>query len=109
MKLGKTIEKIYTQMGLQKCQTPLQEQYGTLVFFDPVANCKFVFRLRSSPRVEYFSGKTESIQSYVMFESESNSIKEKMLLAIPYIQKRQIKGLKERTRVALDIFQHLIK
>lgn len=106
----KDLRELYRQMGLIECQTEVQEKNGTLVFFDDVVNCKFIFRRYSNPRVEYFSTKTNSVQSYdILKDVDIQRISYKMIYAIPSIQKRQIKGVKDRTKLALDIFQKLIK
>ncbi len=106
----KDLRVLYSRMGLIECQTKNQEKNDTLVFFDDVANCKFIFRPHSNPRVEYFSTKTNSIQSYEFLKDIAyHKISYKMLMAIPLIQKRKIKGVKDRTKIALDIFQKLIK
>lgn len=106
----KDLRELYRQMGLIECQTEVQEKNGTLVFFDDVANCKFIFRRYSNPRVEYLSTKTNSVQSYEILKNvEYHRISYKMIYTISVIQSRKIKGVKDRTKIALDIFQKLIK
>jgi hypothetical protein len=104
-KIGKTFSKI----GLVDVTTKRQKNNGTLVFFDDVANCNYIFRQRSSPRVEYRSTKTNTIQTYKMFDSDGYDIKDDMNKAIPYILNRKIRGVKEKTTVVLRMASDILR
>jgi hypothetical protein len=111
MKTTKTqssIETLYKKMGLVEVTNSKQRKNGTRVFFDSIANCNFIFRQFSSPRVEYFSNTTRSIQSYRMFEPTGMTITEDMNEAIPYIVNRKVKGVQERAQSAFRIASSLI-
>jgi len=101
------IEKIYKQMGLVEVTTKEQSGNGTRSFFDNDANCNFIFRQFSAPRVEYFSPKTNTVQSYKMFEPNGANIKEDMQEAIPYIVNRKVKGVRERAKIAMNLATRL--
>jgi hypothetical protein len=101
------IEKIYKKMGLVEVSTKEQVSNGTRSFFDTDANCNFVFRQFSAPRVEYFSPKTNSVQSYKMFEPNGANVREDMQEAIPYIVNRKIKGVRERAKIAMNLATRL--
>lgn len=102
------IETTYKKIGLVEVTTPIQRSNGTRAFFDRTANCNFIFRQFSSPRIEYFSEVTNSVQSYKMFDPSGKNINEDMKEAIPYIVNRKMRGMKERTESALKIVSRLI-
>lgn len=97
------IENTFFKMGLVDVTTKNQEKNGTRVFFDDVANCNYIFRQFSAPRVEYFSTVTNTIQSYRMFEPTGSSINDDMKEAIPFIVNRKIRGVKERANTVIRI------
>jgi hypothetical protein len=103
-----SIDSIYKKMGLVEVTNSNHRKNGTRVFFDSVANCNFIFRQFSSPRVEYFSETTRSIQSYRMFEPTGMTIVDDMKEAIPYIVNRKVKGVQERAHSAIRIASSLI-
>lgn len=99
---------IFEKMNMVDISTEAQINNGTFSFFDKEANCNFVFRQSSSPRVEYFSTKTNTVQSYKLFGGERILHKD-MKTAIPYIVNRKVKGTKERARIAMEIAMKLMQ
>lgn len=99
---------IFEKMNMVDISTDAQMGNGTYAFFDKEANCNFVFRQNSSPRVEYFSTKTNTVQSYKLFNGEG-SLHKDMKTSIPYIVNRKVKGIKERARISMDIAMKLMQ
>jgi hypothetical protein len=102
------IEKTFKKIGLRDVSTKTQEKNGTRVYFDDDANCNYIFRQFSAPRIEYFSNISNSIQSYKMFEPTGSSIKDDMKEAIPYIINRKLRGVRERAQAAIRIAAAII-
>ena len=106
-KIAKMID-VFEKMNMVDISTDAQMGNGTYAFFDKEANCNFVFRQSSSPRVEYFSTKTNTVQSYKLFNGEGYLHKD-MKTTIPYIVNRKVKGTKERARIAMEIAMKLMQ
>ena len=102
------IEKTFKKIGLREVSTNTQKKNGTRVYFDIDANCNYIFRQFSAPRIEYFSEITDSVQSYKMFEPTGSSIKDDMKEAIPYIVNRKVRGIRERAQSAFRIASAII-
>jgi len=106
-------EELFKKMGLVETSTNVQIDHGTYKFHDKIGNCNYIFRIFSNPRVEYYSDKTRSIQSYALFKSKNNwasdnKVANDMRDAIPYIVNRKVKGISRRAQLAMDIAQKII-